>query len=204
MKNFLTFGIMLLLTITLAGCGDAKAQQENAAAGSVAVESRVDSGPSKPTSRSLIVYFSHSGNMRELARQIQQRTGADVLELRTVTPYTTVYNDLTQQVKRELENGYRPALQPINVKLENYDTIFLGSPIWWGTVATPISSFLATNNLSGKVIKPFVTHGGSGLARSIEAIKSLCPQADVRQGLAIHSRNVNSSQNELAAWIGEK
>lgn len=204
MKNFLTFGIMLLLTITLAGCGDAKAQQESTVVGSVAVESRMDSGPSTPTSRSLIVYFSHSGNTRELARQIQQRTGADVLELRTVTPYTTVYNDLTQQVKRELENAYRPALQPINVKLENYDTIFLGSPIWWGTVATPISSFLATNNLSGKVIKPFVTHGGSGLARSIEAIKSLCPQADVRQGLAIHSRNVNSSQNELAAWIGEK
>jgi flavodoxin len=78
----------------------------------------------------LIAYFSHSGNTRGVARYIQEQVGGDLLEIQLVEPYPNDYDTVAQQAKRELNSGFKPALKPSGEDIQNYDTIFLGSPNW--------------------------------------------------------------------------
>lgn len=149
----------------------------------------------------LIVFFSHTGNTREIARQIRQITGGDMVELRPEQPYPTDYNEVVKQAKQELNAGYKPALKTNLVHLESYETILVGSPIWWGTVAPPVQTFLTGNDLSGKTIAPFVTHAGSGLGQSVGDVAKLCPGSKVLGGLTVWGKDVKSAQNDLAAWL---
>ena len=83
----------------------------------------------------LIIYYSRSGNTREIANQIHQMVGGDILELQTVEPYPDEYDAVTKQAKEELNSGFKPALKTKIEKIGSYDVIFVGSPIWWGTMA---------------------------------------------------------------------
>ena len=151
----------------------------------------------------LIVYYSRSGNTRDMAKQIQAKVGGDIVELQTVQPYPSEYKATTEQAKRELESNYLP---PLSTKIENigaYDVVFVGSPNWWSTMAMPVRTFLSENNLSGKTVVPFITHEGSGLGRSVADLKSFCPNATILEGLAIRGSRVNSSQDEIAKWLNK-
>lgn len=154
-------------------------------------------GATKP----LIIYYSLSGNTGAVARQIQELAGGDLLELQTVNPYPDEYRATTEQAKQELESGYKPPLKTKIDHLEAYDVVFVGSPCWWGTVATPVITFLSDYDLSGKTIAPFMTHEGSGLGRSVSHIKTLCPQAAVLDGLAVRGGQAGSCRAEVAAWL---
>lgn len=201
MKKLLAFTVLFLLTMIVAGCSGNKAQVANDSSNGQLVEPVRTAQAAASEHKTLVVYFSHSGNTRAVAEQVQRKLNADILEIKPTTPYTTVYNDLTRQVKQEMEAGFKPKLQPINMDIQAYDTVVIASPIWWGTIALPMQSFLSEYNLAGKTILPVVTHGGSGLARSVSDIRQLCPQADVQSGLAIRSSAVNSSQVEINQWL---
>ncbi|MBI5584599.1 MAG: NAD(P)H-dependent oxidoreductase [Deltaproteobacteria bacterium] len=149
----------------------------------------------------LIVYYSRSGNSREIANQIHERVGGNIIELQTVKPYPEEYDAVTKQAKQELNSGFKPALKTKVEKIGAYDVIFVGTPIWWGTMATPFKSFLAEYDLSGKTIVPFITHQGSGLGRSVTDIAVLCPNSTILAGLGVWGKDAKTAQNEVSAWV---
>jgi flavodoxin len=151
--------------------------------------------------KALIVYYSRSGNTREIAKQIHQAVGGDIVEIQTVDPYPDDYRETTIKAKQELESGYKPPLTTKIPSLATYDFVFLGSPNWWGTIATPVMTFLSENDLSGKTIAPFMTHGGSALGRGPADIGRLCPKSNILDGLAVLGKDAKTAQGEVMAWL---
>lgn len=149
----------------------------------------------------LVVYFSHSGNTRELANQIHERVGGDVFELVPVDPYPADYDAVVAQAKREQNSGYRPVLKTRIDSIGSYNVILIGHPIWWGTLPPPVVTFLSEYNVSGKTIVPFCTHEGSGFGHSIADVSRLCPRSTIMDGLAVRGSDVRKAQNKVSAWL---
>lgn len=155
----------------------------------------------KPGKKILIVFYSRTGNTREVANQIHQLVGGDLVAMETVTPYPSDYRETTRQAKRELESDSRPPIKTKILDLASYDVVFVGSPNWWGTISMPVMTFLSENDLSGKTMAPFLTHGGSALGRSRADIQKLCPKATILDGLAILGTAAKASQDHVATWL---
>ena len=149
----------------------------------------------------LIIYYSRTGNTREIANQIHERVGSKIIELQTVKSYPEDYEAVKKQAMQELNSGFKPALKTKVKKIGSYDVIFVGTPIWWGTIAAPVKSFLSQYDLSGKTIVPFITHAGSGLGRSVTDISKLCAKSTVLDGIAIYGSGVKTAQNEVSEWL---
>ena len=90
----------------------------------------------------LVPYFSHSGNTREIANQIHKSVGGDTFEIQAVKLYPDDYDACVKQAKQELDSGYKPALKRKIENIESYDVVFIGYPIWWGTIPAPVRTFL--------------------------------------------------------------
>jgi len=155
-----------------------------------------------PTKKILIAYFSHSGNTREIALQIQEVTGGDVFEIVPVDPYPTNYNAVVDQAKKELKADYRPTLKAKVPNIDSYDVVFVGSPNWWSTIAPPVMTFLSSYNLSGKTIVPFITHEGSRMGKSVQDVKRLSPGAKVLDGQSFRGHDVKDARNDVRKWVG--
>ena len=149
----------------------------------------------------LVVYFSHSGNTREIAKQILNNVSGDIFEIQSVKPYPEEYNAVVEQARQELKSDYKPALKSKIDNIKLYDVIFIAFPNWWSTYPAPVKTFLSEYDLSGKIIVPLCTHEGSGLGRSVTDIRKLCPRSRVLDGLAIRGSNVYRAQHELTAWL---
>lgn len=157
--------------------------------------------PPVPSKRVLIVYFSHSGNTREMANQIHGIVGGDLFEIVTVQPYPQEYKAVIAVAKRERDSQFRPKLTKRVENLDSYDLVFLGYPNWYGTLPMALMTFLEENDLSGKTIVPFCTHGGGRWGESVETIKRLCPRSTLLEGLAVEGGLVKSSQGDVADWL---
>jgi flavodoxin len=156
----------------------------------------------RPTNKKILVTcFSHTGNTREIAHQIQAETGGDFFEIVPVTPYPTDYNTVVEQAKRELNANYRPPLKATVADMAAYAVIFVGSPNWWSTVAPPVMTFLSSYDLSGKTIVPFITHEGSRLGKSVLEVKGLCPGATVLEGRSFTGHEVKKARNDVRQWL---
>lgn len=153
--------------------------------------------PKKP----LIVYFSHSGNTRKVAMDIQKKTGADILEIKTVKPYPEEYKALTDYAKVEQNNNARPELSNQIPNLENYGVIFLGYPNWWSSMPMPVWTFIEKSKMDGKTIAPFVTHGGGRLGHSIEDLKKLAPHSKILKPLAVNGTRSGSAMKDVEKWL---
>lgn len=125
----------------------------------------------------LIAYYSHSSHTKKIASMIQHKVGGTLCEIQPEVANPTLYHSIVEQAKQEIQRGFYP---PIKSKIENieaYDTIFIGTPNWWNTMAPPIARFLQEIDLSGKRVIPFCTHGDGGrdadvqLSKWIEKIK---------------------------------
>ncbi len=147
----------------------------------------------------LIVYYSYSGNTRKVARAIHGSIGGDLFEVEPLESYPGNYNAVVEQARKELHSGYRPELKTVVGDISRYDTIFVGSPNWWHTIAPPLITFLSETDLSGKTIIPFITHGGGGLGRSTSDIAELCPNSTILESMAIYGADVNAAQKWLVA-----
>ena len=159
--------------------------------------------PLSATKKILVAYFSHSGNTRVIATQIHERVGGDILEIVTVDPYPGDYDEVVEQARKELSEEYRPKLKTKVENMESYEVVFVGYPIWWGTIPTPVAAFLSEYDFSGKTIVPFCTHEGSHLGRSATNITKLCPQSTILDGLAVRGGGVKNAQNEVSEWLQE-
>lgn len=157
--------------------------------------------PGPQSKKTLIVYYSWSGNTRQIVGQIQKTIQADVVELKPVDPYPAEYKPTTVRAKKEQEANYRPPLSTTIDNLDDYDTVIIGSPNWWGTVAMPVFTFLETYDLSGKNVAVYITHEGSRLGRAVDDVKRLSPNANVLEGLAIRGSGVGSAQKDVNAWL---
>jgi flavodoxin len=151
--------------------------------------------------RILIAYFSHSGNTRVTANQIQAQLGCDIFEINSVNKYPADYDTVVEQAKSELQNQLRPKLVASVDNMQAYGVVFLGYPNWWGTIPMPVASFLSEYDFSGKTIAPFCTNEGSQMGRSVDDIKKLCPKATVADGLAIRGSSVKNTQSDVAKWL---
>ncbi len=151
----------------------------------------------------LIVYFSRSGNTRRIAELIHQKVGGTLYEIQVRVPYPDAYNAVVDQAKQEIQAGYKPALRSTLDDVEAYDTIFIGSPNWWNTIAPPVATFLSEYDLSGKTVVPFCTHGGGGLGQIGRDIAKLCPQSTVLSSFEIYGSGRGDAQARVSAWLSE-
>ena len=150
-----------------------------------------------------MVYFSHSGNTRALANQIHKSAGGDSFKIQAVEPYPEDYDACVQQAKQELNSGYQPALKKGIENIASYDVVFIGYPIWWGTIPAPVRTFLSEYDFSGKTIAPFCTHEGTGLGRSVTDIAKLCSKSILLDAVAVRGGEVKTAQNIVAEWLGK-
>jgi flavodoxin len=143
-----------------------------------------------------------TGNVQFAAECIQKAVGGDLFAIRTERPYPIEHNALTDYAKREQETNARPRLAARVANIQEYDTIFLGYPIWWYDLPMPLYGFLEEYDLSGKTIIPFTVHGGSRLSGTVEKIIRLQPKAKViTDGLAISRNTVARSERDVAVWL---
>lgn len=166
--------------------------------------------------KSLVVYFSHvgqnwvgggivnlvKGNTEVVAEYIRDIIGADVFKIETENEYPRNYDECVNAAKVELSANARPVLKKLpGNDLDEYDTVFIGGPVWWGTYPMAIFTFMERYNWAGKKIMPFTTHEGSGLGECVADIEKVAVGADVKSGLAIYGSNVADSRAMVEDWI---
>ena len=158
--------------------------------------------PTEEAAKTLVVYFSATGNTKAVAEEITRLTGADLYEIVPAVPYTDEdlnYNNNECRANQEMNDASaRPAIGSEAMDVSSYDTVFIGYPIWWGTMPRIINTFLDTFDLSGKTVLPFCTSGSSGITQSVSDIRAAEPDADVRDGLRASGANDSSIENWIA------
>lgn len=170
------------------------------------VESNNPNDSSTPTetgSKSLVVYFSWSGNTENVAKSIQSQTDSDIFEIVPATPYSDDYDTVVDLAQEEQRNNARPAISGSVENLEQYDVIYVGFPNWWGDMPMILYTFFDTYDLSGKTVALFCTSGGSGLSGTVNEVKSLEPNAAVTQGLHIGSSSSSNPDSAVSEWLGD-
>ncbi len=220
MKRILSFLLAVCLLMALTACGN-QTTSSNETSSSEPETSQIQTPSSTPETtpepdpsssepeqteegeRTLVVYFSATGNTKAVAEKIAELTGADIYEIVPAEPYTADdldYNVSDCRANREMNDASaRPAIGGDSIDVSGYDTVMIGYPIWWGTMPRIINTFLDTYDLSGKVILPFCTSGGSGVSQSASDIRSAEPDADVRAGL----RARNAQDSGIESWLNE-
>lgn len=167
--------------------------------------------------KSLVIYFSRidenyfggsmkfitKGNTEVVAEFIKDITGADLFKVERKIDYAKDYKTCIEEAKVEQRNGELPELKNYLDDISSYDVIFIGGPIYWGTLPQPMFTQLSKLNFDGKVIMPFATHEGSGLASIVRDIKKYALNASIKSGLAIVGSNVGSAKNIVEKWINE-
>ncbi len=146
----------------------------------------------------LIVYYSLFKNTKNLALEIEKQTGGTIRELIPNKNYSFDYNTAAKEVRNEISRGFCPKLISGNESIEDYQTIFIGSPNWFKTLAPPVMSFLRQHNFTGKTIIPFCTHGGGGFGEIENDIAKECSKSIILPGIAVNGTDVSE---EVANWI---
>jgi flavodoxin len=165
--------------------------------------------------KSLVAFFSREGanfvngkivrldvgNTRAAAEIIAGVIPCDSFRIQPVNAYPEDYPQAAKAAQDELRAGARPEISGRVTNMPIYGVILLGYPNWWGTMPMPVYTFLEQYDFSSKTILPFCTHEGSGMSRSIQEIKKLCPGADVRDGLAIQGGSVSRARPDIEKWL---
>ena len=166
--------------------------------------------------KSLIIYFSRAdenyfggemkyitkGNTEVIAEYIRDITGGDLFKVKPLNPYSANYMDCINEAKARTKNHNAPIKE--NIKdISSYDVIYIGSPVYWGGMPEELITALKGLNYTGKIIRPFVTHEGSGLSSIPNQLRTICTGADVLEGLAIVGSQVNNSKDMVKDWINK-
>ncbi len=141
------------------------------------------------------------GNTEVAAGMIKELTGADLFKIEQRQPYAKDYNECIAQAQDDQRQNARPELKNYPASLEEYDVIYLGYPNYWSTMPMAVFTFLEHFDFSGKTIKPFCTHEGSGIGSSVKDIQKLCPDAKIEKGLAIRGGRVQQAKKDIEQWI---
>ncbi len=157
--------------------------------------------------KSLVVYYSFSGNTRSLAEDIALITDADICELIPEITYTFSYNTAVKELRHEIETGHCPKLTVETFDVSDYELIFIGSPNWLKSFAPPIRTFLSILDLDSKIIVPFCTHGGGGFGKMIDDYRSILANSHILYGPALEPgydfNDLKNLLDEVYKEIGE-
>lgn len=190
---------------------------EPSAAETSAAETELIEEPVSGTSV-LVVYFSRTGeqysvgvidegNTAIVAKMIAEKTGADLYEILPETDYPYTYTALTDAAKKEQRENARPAIKNPLPDLAQYDTIFIGAPVWWGDWPMILYAFFESADLSGKNLVPFSTHEGSGLSGFDKKLSKACPDSTVLKGHAIRGNDCQNDkagvESKVTNWLNE-
>lgn len=207
MKKRISMIMAICLLFSLTACGvdsgtNSSTEPSIAQSQTEAPSSDPSVEPTEKPAKTLVVYFSATGNTKAVAGEIARLTGADLYEIVPAVPYTDEdlnYNNNDCRANQEMnDNSARPAIGSEAIDISSYDTVFIGYPIWWGTMPRIINTFLDTFDLSGKTVLPFCTSGSSGITQSVTDIRTAEPDADVRDGLRASGANDSSIENWIA------
>lgn len=160
----------------------------------------------------LIVSFSHAGenyavgnikvgNTKLVADEIQKVTGGDEFEIVAEKNYDLPYNELINVAKEETEKGEKPSFKGEIKDIDDYDTVFIGGPIWWGTYPRVMFTFFDKYDLNGKTIILFSTHEGSGLGSVVEDLKALYPNATFKEAFSIYGHETRKDLSKVDKWL---
>ena len=160
----------------------------------------------------MIIFFSHAGenysvgnievgNTKIVADYITEMTGADQFEIVAEKSYDMPYSQLIKLAQDEERNGEFPAYKGQPQDLSQYDTIFIGGPIWWGTYPRVMFTFFRDNDLNGKTLIPFTTHEGSGLGNVVSDVRKAYPNATITGQFSIAGHDVRSGKARVQRWL---
>lgn len=153
-------------------------------------------------SKTLVAYFSASGVTARLANTLKAAVEGDLYEIKPATPYTSAdlnWNNNKSRSSVEMnDKTSRPAIAEPVADMSQYDTVFVGFPIWWYEAPRIVQTFLESYDLSGKTVVPFATSGGSGIGKTSDILQKSCPAAKMLPGKRLGS---NASVSELSAWV---
>lgn len=142
------------------------------------------------------------GNVQELAGWVQEETGGDLFSIRVTDPYPSDWDACLERANDERGEDARPQLQENVENLDHYDTVFLGYPNWWYGVPMALLSFLEENDLSGKQVYLFCSHGTGGLADSVDIIEEAAPAAEISDNIFdCYEEDAHSSREEILSWV---
>lgn len=205
MKKWISMITVICLLLSLTACGAGSGTDSNTEPSLAQPQAETPSTePSaettEETAKTLVVYFSATGNTKSVAEEIVRLTGADLYEIVPADPYTAEdlnYNNNDCRANQEMNDASaRPAIGSEAIDISSYDTVFVGYPIWWYTAPRIINTFVESYDVAGKALIPFATSGGSGIGRTVEQLKKLCPNANWKAGKIINGL----SDQELADW----
>jgi len=171
------------------------------AAAAVAIAA-VACGPKKADApKVLVLYYSQTNNTKAIAEQFAASMGADMEEIVAVEPYDGTYQETLERCGRERESGILPEVQPVKADLASYDLIFVGYPIWYGTIALPMQSALKQIDLSGKKVVPFCSFGSGGLESGAEELAKLQPGAEILPGYGARAARADAVPDEVDYFL---
>lgn len=161
--------------------------------------------------KSIVIYFSRAdenysvgyiekGNTEVIAEYIRDVTGADIFKVEPANPYSADYNTCIEEAKKRQEAHNAPIVTKLP-DLSEYEIIYIGAPVYWEDMPEELVTALKDIDFSGKIIRPFTTHEGSGLGSIPNQIKRICSGAEILEGLAIRGSSVNTSKNRVEEWI---
>ena len=214
MKKIYSLIMAFTLLLTFTACSNntndessSSAQQQSGTPDSISADKSDNqndsSTPAVTGSKSLVIYFSWSGNTENVAKSIQSQTDSDIFEIVPATPYSDDYDTVVDLAQEEQRSKARPAISGTIKNIADYDVIYVGFPNWWGDMPMILYTFFDTYDLSSKTIALFCTSGGSGLSGTVNEVKSLEPNATVTEGLHIGSGSSSNPEKAVSEWLND-
>ena len=161
----------------------------------------VSCGQKKQAPKALVLYYSQTNNTKAIAEAIAAKVGADTEEIVALNPYDGDFEATIARCMKERDEGTLPEIEPVKADLSEYDVIFLGYPIWFGTYAPPMGAFIASADLAGKKIVPFCSFGSGGLDSSIRDLKAAQPEAEILPGYGVRAARVAAIEKEVDNFL---
>lgn len=201
-KHIFTTLAAFALFLASSGC-NAQSKQEN---------TNAIKQSNNNTMNKIVIFFSHAGdnysvgnievgNTKIVADYISEITGADQYEIVTHKYDGMAYMPLIDLAKKEAADGELPPYEGAAPDLTQYDTVFIGGPVWWGTYPQVMFTLFKDIDLAGKTVIPFTTHEGSGLANCVDDVKKAFPKATVTKGFSIYGHEVRSGKAKVEKWL---
>lgn len=182
--------ILVLATITMiaVSCGPRQTAQNEEA-------------PKEETPKVIVLYYSQTSNTKAVATEIVTRLGADIEEIVPMIPFDGDFKATIDRCIQEREQGFITEIQPLTADMAKYEVVFIGYPIWFGTYAPPIATFLDNVDLSGKKVVPFCTFGSGGLESSVKDLAEKQPKAEILPGYGVRAARLEAAPAEIDQFL---
>lgn len=181
--------VLLLSVLTVSGMISCKSSKTETATGQ--------------EDKTLVLYYSQTGATKSVAEELAGQLGCDIAAIEPVSPYDGDYQSTVARWMQEVKDSIKIELKPLAVNLDEYDRIFLGFPIWGGTYALPMASFLSDNSLRGREIIPFATFGSGGIEKAAVDVSVALPDADILEGYGVRNTRISKAPAEIKRFLIE-